>query len=125
MKKVNSNKAPDAVGPYSQAIKTGNLVFLSGQLGIDKEAGGVMLETLAEQTHQIFKNIEYVLAEEKLDLDNVVKTTVYLTDMADFAMVNEIYSTYFSDPFPARSAYAVKGLPLGAQIEIEVIAEVE
>lgn len=125
MKKVNSNKAPDAVGPYSQAIRTGNLVFLSGQLGIDKEAGGVMLETLTEQTHQIFKNIEYVLAEENSDLNNVVKTTVFLTDMADFGMVNEIYSTYFSDPFPARSAYAVKGLPLGAQIEIEVIAEVE
>lgn len=124
MKEVNSHLAPDAVGPYSQAIRTGSLVFLSGQLGINKETGQ-LAEGLEAQTQQAFKNIAYVLDSEGLTLANVVKVTVLLSDIQDFSQVNEIYAQQFQVPYPARSAFAVRDLPLGALVEIEVIAEVE
>lgn len=123
MKKLESSKAPQAVGPYSQAIQTGNLIFLSGQLGIDRQTGA-LVDGVEAQTEQAFRNIEYVLAEANLTLDNVVKVLVLLENIEDFATVNAIYATKFSQPYPARSAFAVKALPLGAKVEIEVIAEV-
>lgn len=122
MYKLQSNHAPAAVGPYSQAIGTGNLVFLSGQLGLDPQTGQ-LVEGIQAQTEQAFRNIQHVLAEADLTLDHVVKVLVLLSDIRDFATVNEIYAKQFSEPFPARSAFAVQALPLGALVEIEVIAE--
>lgn len=122
MKKIESQKAPKAIGPYSQAMQTGNLVYLSGQLGIDRESGE-MAKTVEEQVHQVFKNIQFVLAELDLDLSNVVKTLVLMKDIKDFAAVNEVYAQYFSEPYPARSAFAVDALPSEALVEIEIIAE--
>lgn len=124
MKVLQSNLAPAAVGPYSQAVETGNLVFLSGQLGIDSQTGQ-LVDGIEAQTAQAFKNIEYVLAEAGLTLANVVKVLVLLADINDFATVNGIYAEQFSEPYPARSAFAVQALPLGARVEIEVIAEKE
>lgn len=120
MKKIQTNNAPQAVGPYSQAIDTGNIVFLSGQLGMTPD--GKMADNVVEQAHNSFKNIKAVLEEAGLGLENVVKTLVLLDDIADFQAVNEVYSQYFNEPFPARSAFAVKNLPLGGLVEIEVIA---
>ncbi|MGO4937605.1 RidA family protein [Fundicoccus sp. Sow4_H7] len=120
MKKIQTNNAPQAVGPYSQAIDTGNIVFLSGQLGMTPD--GKMADNVVEQAHNSFKNIKAVLEEAGLGLENVVKTLVLLDDIADFQAVNEVYSQYFNEPFPARSAFAVKDLPLGGLVEIEVIA---
>lgn len=124
MKVIQSNLAPAAVGPYSQAIETDNLVFLSGQLGLDRQTGQ-LVDGIEAQTAQAFKNIEYVLAEAGLTLANVVKVLVLLADINDFATVNSIYAEQFSEPYPARSAFAVQALPLGARVEIEVIAEKE
>ncbi|AZP05395.1 RidA family protein [Jeotgalibaca ciconiae] len=121
MYKLEAKDAPDALGPYSQAIVTGDLVFLSGQLGMNKEKGALE-EGVEAQTKQAFKNIGAVLAEEKLTLDNVVKVTVLLSDINDFAKVNEVYATQFNEPYPARSAFAVKDIPAGGLVEIEVIA---
>lgn len=118
---IISEKAPAAIGPYSQAIKTGNLIFCSGQLPIDR-ATGEMSEGIKEQTRRSLENVKHILAEEGLGIDNVVKTTVLLADMSLFAEMNEVYGETFSQPFPARSAFAVKALPMGALVEIEVIA---
>lgn len=121
MKKIESNLAPAAVGPYSQAIDTGSLVFLSGQLGIDRQTG-MMVDGLEAQTHQAFRNIQYVLAEAGLTLANIAKVTVFLNDIQDFSRVNEIYASYFKQPYPARSAFQVAALPMNGLVEIEVIA---
>lgn len=123
MKKLTTQKAPAAVGPYSQGIQTGNLFFLSGQLGLNPETGKMVEGGIEKQTHQVFKNIQAVLESEGLTLNNVVKVLVLLADINDFAAVNAIYEEYFNDPYPARSAFQVAALPLGGQIEIEVIAE--
>ncbi len=122
MKEVNTNNAPAAIGPYSQGMSSGNLVFLSGQLGIDPETGK-MLEGVEAQTTQAFKNIQALLESEGLSLDHVVKVLVLLSDISHFSTVNDIYAEQFSAPFPARSAFAVKDLPLNGLVEIEVIAE--
>lgn len=124
MEKIESVKAPTAVGPYSQAIVTGQFVFLSGQLGINQETGA-MEEGLEAQTRQAFKNIGYVLAEANLTLENIVKVTVFLTNINDFAAVNAIYAEQFSQPYPARSAFQVSALPMNGLVEIEVIASKE
>ena len=122
MKKVISTpNAPAALGPYSQAIEVNGMIFLSGQLPIDPTTGEFVAGGIKEQTLQIFKNIEAILKEADMTLDNVVKTTVFLADMADFADMNEVYASQFSDTFPARSAFAVKTLPKNADIEIEVV----
>lgn len=121
---ITSNNAPAAIGPYSQAIKTGNLMFLSGMLPINPATGEFVPGGASEQTEQILKNIQALLAESGLNLDNVVKTTVFLQDMQDFAAMNEVYARHFSVPYPARSAFAVKMLPKNALVEIEVIAAV-
>lgn len=122
MKKIESALAPEAVGPYSQAIDTGSLVFLSGQLGIDRSAGS-LVDGIEAQTKQVFLNIKHILTEAGLTMDNVVKVLVLLDDIEDFALVNSIYQENFTEPYPARSAFAVKDLPLGALVEIEVIAQ--
>lgn len=118
---IASSKAPAAIGPYSQAIKTENLIFCSGQLPINPETGA-MPEGIKEQTRQSLANVKAILAETGLEIDSVVKTTVLLADMSLFAEMNEVYGETFSQPFPARSAFAVKALPMGALVEIEVIA---
>ncbi|MDR1682334.1 MAG: RidA family protein [Candidatus Symbiothrix sp.] len=118
---ITSTHAPAAIGPYSQAIRTGNFVFLSGQLGIDPATGNFVEGGVTEQTEQVFKNIKAVLSEAGLNLDNVVKTTVFLSDMQDFASMNTVYENHFTDPYPARSAVAVKTLPKNGLVEIEVI----
>ncbi len=122
MKKFNTEKAPAAIGPYSQAVCVGNLIFTSGQIPLDPETGLVVGETVAEQTHRVIKNLAAVLEAEGLTLDAAVKTTCFLGDMADFAEFNAVYAEYFTDK-PARSCVAVKALPKGVLVEIEVIAE--
>lgn len=123
MKKVIATKqAPAAIGPYSQAIEVGNMLFASGQLGLDPETGDFAVGGVKAQTEQSFRNIKAILAEAGYTMENVVKTTVYLADMADFAAVNEVYAAQFSGDYPARSAVAVKTLPKNGLVEIEVIA---
>ncbi len=121
-KQLTTTNAPVAIGPYSQGVEVNGLVFVSGQLPIDPATGETAEGGIKGQTLQIFKNIEAILKEANMTLDNVVKTTVFLTDMADFAEMNEVYAAQFSGTFPARSAFAVKTLPKNAEIEIEVIA---
>lgn len=120
-KAINCQKAPGAIGPYSQAIETMGMVFVSGQLPIDAETG-LMPQGAKEQTRQSLENVKHILEEVSLTMNDVVKTTVFLADMSLFAEMNEIYSVYFKAPFPARSAVAVKALPKGALVEIECIA---
>ncbi|GEN50148.1 Rid family detoxifying hydrolase [Alkalibacterium pelagium] len=119
---LNSIQAPAAIGPYSQAVIFGNTVYVSGQLPIDAEAGKITAETAKEQTRQSLKNIEYILAEENLTLSDVLKVTVLLSDISNFQDMNEVYSEFFKEPFPARVAYEVAALPAGALVEIDVIA---
>ena len=121
MKIISTANAPAAIGPYSQAIDTGTFVYASGQLPIDP-ATGTMPDGIKEQTAQSFANVKAILAEAGLSPANVVKTTVFLSDMANFAPMNEVYAQFFSAPFPARSAVAVKELPKQALVEIEVVA---
>lgn len=123
MKEIKTDLAPAALGPYSQGIQTGNLVYLSGQLGLDPQSGNLK-EGLEAQTHQAFANIKALLESQGLTLGNVVKVLVLLADIKDFGPVNDIYADYFQEPYPARSAFAVKDLPKGGLVEIEVIAEV-
>lgn len=118
---INSNNAPKAIGPYSQAIDTGTFVFASGQLPIDPQTG-LMPSDIEGQTRQSLANVNAVLESAGLTMDNVVKTTVFLADMNDFAAMNSVYESIFNAPYPARSAVAVKTLPKNALIEIEVIA---
>ena len=123
MKAIQSEKAPAAMGPYSQAIDSGaGIVFVSGQLPIDPATGAFPEGGVKEQTCQSLTNVKAILETAGLDLGNVVKTTVFLADMADFSAMNEVYARFFSAPFPARSAVAVKALPKGARVEIECIA---
>ena len=120
-KEIKSSKAPGAIGPYSQAVQAGNLIFVSGQLPINAETGE-MPSDIKAQTRESIKNIKAILAEAGATLDNVVKTTVFLTDMEYFAPMNEVYAEEFKAIFPARCAFAVKELPKKALVEIEVIA---
>lgn len=122
MKPIVTSAAPAAIGPYSQAIEVNGFVYASGQLPIDPATGAFPEGGVQEQTRQSLLNVKAILEEAGLTLANVVKTTVYLADMGDFAAMNEIYSQFFSRPFPARSAVAVKALPKGALVEVEVIA---
>ena len=122
MKVIHSELAPKAVGPYSQAIVAGGFVFASGQLPIDPATGEFAEGGIKEQTRQSLTNVTRVLSEAGIDLSHVVKTTVFLSDMANFAAMNEVYATFFSEPYPARSAVAVKKLPKNALVEVEVVA---
>lgn len=123
MKAINTTKAPAAIGPYSQAINSGaGIVFVSGQLPIDPATGSFPEGGVREQTRQSLLNAQAILKEAGLALGNVVKTTVFLADMSDFAAMNEVYASFFTAPYPARSAVSVKTLPKGALVEIECIA---
>ena len=123
MEVIHSPNAPAALGPYSQAMRVGNLVYTSGQIGIDPAAGKITARAIDAQTEQVCKNLGAVLAAAGTDLTRVVKTTCFLADIADFAAFNEVYARYFTSK-PARSCFAVKALPAGALCEIEVIAEI-
>ena len=122
MKQIISENAPAAIGPYSQAVEVGGFVYASGQLPIDPATGIFPEGGIKEQTKQSLLNVSAILEAAGLSLSNVVKTTVYLADMCDFADMNAVYSEFFKAPYPARSAVAVKALPKGAMVEIEVIA---
>lgn len=122
-KAIQSIEAPAAIGPYSQAIYSGGMVYVSGMLGIDP-ASGNLKETVTEQAEQALKNLSAVLKAAGTDTSSVVKTTVFITDMGAFAAVNEIYAKFFTAPFPARSCVQVSALPKGGLFEIEAIAEV-
>ena len=122
MKAINTKNAPAAIGPYSQAIEVNGFVYTSGQLPIDPATGEFAGSDIKSQAEQSLKNVKAILEEAGLTMKNVVKTTVFLADMVDFAAMNEVYSTYFSEPYPARSAVAVKTLPKGALVEIECVA---
>lgn len=123
MEKIYTNKAPEAIGPYSQAVITGNLVFTSGQIAIDPAKGDVVAEGIEAQTEQIMKNLGEVLKAAGSSFEKAVKTVCFLSDMTDFAAFNEIYGKYFTGK-PARSCVAAKQLPKGVLVEVEVIAEV-
>ncbi|MGM9674613.1 MAG: RidA family protein [Bacteroidaceae bacterium] len=122
MTEIKSAAAPAAIGPYSQAIEAGGMVFASGQLPIDPATGSVVEGGIEQQTHQSLRNVQAILEAAGTDLSHVVKTTVFLSSITNFANMNEVYAQYFREPFPARSAVAVKDLPKGALVEIEVVA---
>lgn len=119
---VSSESAPKAIGPYSQAIRAGSLLFLSGQIALDPATGAMIDGDIAAQTRQVFANLKAVLEAGGASFDHVVRTTVYLADMNDFPVVNEIYGTYFSSPAPARATVQAARLPKDARVEIDLIA---
>ncbi len=119
---IQTSGAPAPIGPYSQAVKTGNLLFISGQVAINPASNEIDAKTPAEETEQVMKNLDAILREAGSSFDHVVKTTIFLTDMALFGTVNEIYGKHFSGTFPARETVAVKGLPKGVNVEISMIA---
>ena len=119
---VSTPSAPGAIGPYSQAIRAGSLLFVSGQIPIDPSTGTLIENTITEQTHRVFRNIGAILEAAGATFDHVVKTTVYLADMNDFAAMNEAYASYFSSPAPARATVQAARLPKDARVEIDVIA---
>ncbi|MDQ7948067.1 MAG: RidA family protein [Pedobacter sp.] len=123
MKKIiYTQNAPEPIGPYSQAIIANGFLFASGQVAINPENGELNLSSIAEETHQVMRNIKSLLLEAEYDFEHVVKTTIFLADMSLFAEVNEIYGSYFDTTFPARETVAVKGLPKGVNVEISVTA---
>lgn len=119
---ISTPNAPAAIGPYSQAVEINGMIFISGQLPVDPATGEFVEGGIKELTHRSLTNLQNILAEAGLTLSNVVKTTVFLADIADFAEMNEVYASFFQAPYPARSAMAVKTLPKGARVEIECIA---
>ena len=122
LKKIATDKAPSAIGPYSQAIVFGNMLFTSGQIPINPATGNIEAITIAEQTEQVMKNLGAVLTEAGTSFEKAIKTTCFLANISDFAAFNEVYAKYFTEK-PARSCVAVKDLPKGALVEVEVIAE--
>jgi 2-iminobutanoate/2-iminopropanoate deaminase len=121
MKVISTDKAPAAIGPYSQALDAGSMVFVSGQIPIDP-ATGKMADTIQEQAAQSLTNLKNILAQAGLSMSNVIKTSVFLADLNDFAAVNEVYAGFFTAPYPARSCVQVAAIPKGAKVEIECIA---
>lgn len=124
MKKVSTPNAPTAIGPYSQGIIAGGLLFASGQIPLDPATGTIVSGGIEAQAHQAFTNVKNLVEAAGTTMSAVLKVTVFMADMADFAAVNAIYAQYFTEPYPARSAVAVKSLPKGALIEVEVIARI-
>lgn len=122
MEAISTDKAPKAIGPYSQAVKVGNFLYLSGQIPLDPATGNMVSGGIKEQTERVLNNIEAVLASQKLTFKHVFKTTIFLTNLGDFGTVNELYAARFTAPFPARSTVQVAKLPKDAAVEIEVIA---
>lgn len=121
MKLISTDKAPAAIGPYSQALDLGNMVYLSGQIPVNPETGE-MADSIEEQTKQSMKNVEAILREAGLTLSHVVKTTIFLSDLSDFAAMNAVYESFLQKPYPARSCVQVAAIPKGAKVEIECIA---
>jgi 2-iminobutanoate/2-iminopropanoate deaminase len=119
---INTSSAPAPIGPYSQSVKAGGFLFISGQIAINPASGNVEANSIEEETHQAMKNIEAILSEAGLGFSAVVKTTIFLTDMALFGAVNEVYAGYLSGNYPARETVAVKGLPKGVNVEISMTA---
>lgn len=119
---IESAQAPQAIGPYSQAVVHGDTVYVSGQLPIDAKEGKITATTIKGQTEQSLKNVQYILKEHGLDLSHVLKATVLLSDIGNFSEMNEVYGEFFQEPYPARAAYEVAKLPSDALVEIEVIA---
>lgn len=119
---ITTSEAPAPIGPYSQAVRCGHLVFVSGQIAIDPATGNLVNESVEAETRQVMQNIKAILSEANLDFTHVIKTTIFLTDMAYFSTVNEIYGLYFHGLYPARETVAVKGLPKDVRVEISVIA---
>ena len=124
LKKIATNKAPGAIGPYSQAVVCGNMLYTSGQIGLDPDKGAMVENDIRVQTERVMKNLKAVLEEAGTSFDNVVKTTCFLANISDFAVFNEVYGSYITSA-PARSCVAVKDLPKGALVEVEVIAVIE
>ena len=129
---INTNNAPAPIGPYNQAILVGNpeksgqaILFISGQVCIDPATGNLKNRDIQEETHQVMHNLKAILQQAGMDFSNVVKTTIFLSDMGLFAKVNEVYGAYFKGDFPARETIAVKGLPRGVNVEISMIAVIE
>ncbi|MES2856794.1 MAG: RidA family protein [Bdellovibrionota bacterium] len=123
LKKIHeTKKAPAPIGPYSQAVEAGGFLFCSGQIALDPATGQVVAGGIPEQTEMVMKNVAAVLETAGLGFENIVKTTIFLTDMADFPAVNEVYGRYFKADAPARSTVAVQGLPRGVKVEVEVLA---
>jgi len=120
--RIQTENAPAAIGPYSQAIKAGGFVFCSGQVALDPQTGQFVAGGVAEQTEQVLKNLSAVLEAAGSSLDQVVKTTVFLADMKEFSAMNEVYARFFSEPPPARATVAAAGLPRDARVEIEAVA---
>ncbi len=121
---IASSEAPAAIGPYSQAVKAGDTLFVSGQLPIDPKTGAFAGDDVAAQTRQSLANIRAILSQAGMTMRNVVKTTVFLADIADFGAMNEVYAEFFTEPYPARAAFQVAALPKAAKVEIECIAHI-
>ena len=119
---INTSNAPAPIGPYNQAVKSGNFLFVSGQVALKPGTNDLANADIIEETHQVLQNLKAILAEAGMDFSNIVKTTIFLSDMDLFSQVNEIYAKYFDGDFPARETLAVKGLPKNAHVEISVIA---
>lgn len=119
---IQSANAPDPIGPYSQAVFAGNILFISGQVALKPGSGELVNEDVFSETHQVMHNLKAILSEAGLDFSNVVKTTIFLSDMSLFSEVNEVYGKYFEGSFPARETVAVKGLPKNVNVEISMIA---
>lgn len=119
---IHTDNAPAAIGPYSQAVRTGNMIFVSGQLPIDPAVGKITAEDIEGQTRQSLTNIRNILKEAGTDMSSVIKTTVLLADIKDFAAMNGVYAEFFEAPYPARAAFQVAAIPQGAKVEIEVVA---
>jgi 2-iminobutanoate/2-iminopropanoate deaminase len=122
IKKISTENAPAAIGPYSQAVAIGNTIYLAGQIGLEPKSGKLVDGGIAGETKQVLENIKAVLLAAGSDITKVVSTAVYLADMEDFAKMNEVYAKYFKEPYPARATVAVKGLPKNARVEISAIA---
>jgi len=119
---INTSEAPEPIGPYSQAVQTGSFLFISGQVAINPATGNVDVKGINEETFQVMKNLTAILHEAQMDFNNVIKTTIFLSDMSHFATVNEIYAGFFTGDYPARETVAVKGLPKNVNVEISMIA---
>ncbi len=121
---IKTSQAPDPIGPYSQAVQAGNMLFISGQVAINPASNNIEATDVPGETHQVMKNLEAILAEAGAAFSNVIKTTIFLSDMSLFSQVNEVYGSYFTSDFPARETVAVKGLPKNVNVEISMIAAV-
>jgi len=119
---INTNNAPAPIGPYNQAVAAGGFIFLSGQIALNPANGALVLDDIKTETKQVMDNIKAILTEAGIDFSHVIKTSIFLTDMGNFAQVNEVYGTYFTNDFPARETVQVAGLPKGVNVEITVTA---